>query len=322
MSKNILFVENESNLKLELDNIIIEINDEEGSHAINDLECIITDNLNTHITTRLLEKLAEYNVPLIVSNRKHIPIGTYIPLSAHSRSAKVLKKQIEFSHNNNFLWNDIIKAKICNQKKVLEILNLSKESISSLEHLSNDIREDDITNREGIAAKIYFNTLMNNTFSRGNENIILNSALDYGYSIIRSCIARTCIGYGITCSLGLHHKSEYNYFNFVDDIFEPFRPILDLYAYKLMNGELYFLPHHRKELTKIIYKKMLYNNKNMELSSVIDEYVSTIASCITTEVNNIIYPHVENTEFAKNDFTFEENTDKYEFRLIGGEDEI
>lgn len=71
----------------------------------------------------------------------------------------------------------------------------------------------DITNREAHAAKVYFNTLMGTTFSRGNEDILLNSGLDYGYAIIRSYLSRVCVGYGLNPQIGIHHKNEYNRFN-------------------------------------------------------------------------------------------------------------
>ena len=69
---------------------------------------------------------------------------------------------------------------------------------------------------------------MGTTFSRGNEDILLNSGLDYGYTIIRAYIARLCVGYGLNSQLGIHHKNEFNRFNLIDDLMEPIRPFIDL----------------------------------------------------------------------------------------------
>lgn len=325
MSKNILMIKNDSKLKLELENVLVEVNGEEGIHPVKEIECILIDNQQTSITTRLLEKLAEYNVPLIITDKKHMPCGYYYPISNHARVSKVLKKQIEFNNEKTLLWEEILKSKIENQAKCIEILFGDLKVKNEIKNMILQIKNEDISNREGHAAKIYFNRLMECSFSRGNEDIILNSALNYGYAIIRSLVAKYAISYGLNCQLGLHHKSEYNDFNLVDDLMEPFRPIVDLFCYKLMKNEEYFLYHHKQTIIKIIYNKMFYNEQNKEIGNVISEYVMQIARYITEEDKKnrkeIEFPKVENTEFAEEKYEFEEYYDDYELLLFGEKEE-
>lgn len=321
MSKNILIVESAVKLKLELDNLLIEINDEEGVHPIKDIECLIIDNGYTSLSVRLLEKLAEFNVPMIITNKKHLPCGYYFPIENHARCSKVLKKQIEFFDKNNFLWNKIVKAKIKNQAKVIKLLLKDIETFNKINELAEEVKDGDITNREGHSAKIYFNRLMNCTFSRGNDEIILNVALNYGYAIIRSLIAKYSISYGLNLQLGIHHKSEYNEFNLADDLMEPFRPIVDLYCYKLMKNQEFFKNSHRKNIVKIIYNNIEYDNKFMEIGNVINNYIMQIARLVTSESDEEIkFPDVEKTEFAIEDFEFEEIEENYELMLFGDKD--
>lgn len=190
------------------------------------------------------------------------------------------------------LWKDIIEAKLENQAEVLELLGKDSNIIEAIRDFSKEVQPDDPSNREAHGAKIYFNELMGQSFSRGNEDILLNSGLDYGYTIIRSYLARLCVAYGLNSQLGIHHRSEYNRFNLVDDMIEPIRPIVDLYIYKLLAEEDFFKGEHRKAIINMLNHKIIYNGKNMFLCNMLEEYVSTIAQFIEGKDVKIIYPKV------------------------------
>ena len=51
----------------------------------------------------------------------------------------------------------------------------------------------------------------------------VNSALNYGYAIIRSYIIKALISTGFHCALGINHHNEYNSFNLAGDLIEPWR---------------------------------------------------------------------------------------------------
>lgn len=124
--------------------------------------------------------------------------------------------------------------KIQNQSKAYLRLTSDQEGTRAIKEFSSEIINGDQSNREAHAAKVYFNLLMGTSFSRGNEDILLNSGLDYGYAVLRGYIARVCVGYGLNTQIGIHHKNEYNRFNLVDDLMEPLRPMIDIVAYESM----------------------------------------------------------------------------------------
>lgn len=313
MSKSIIMIQNEMKLKLELDNIAIYCEKEKATYPIGNLESIILDNMNSSISGRLLSKLGESNVTIIATDKKHLPIGIFIPYSKHCRSTKILQSQISFLENSKELWTNIIKTKIENQAKTIEILDLDLKIRDDLLKLRDDVKDGDITNRESFAAKIYFNELMQCSFSRGNDEIVLNGALNYAYAIVRSTIAKIGIAYGLNMQLGIHHKNEYNEFNLADDLIEPFRPIVDLYTYKLMEGEEFFSSSHRKDLVTLLYKKILYGGRNIDIEKAIDEYLCAYSTLIRGINDKIEYPLVENVEFAKSNYIFEHYIDDYIF---------
>ena len=316
MTNSIIMVEHEMKMKLELDNLVILCGEERVTYPLNKLECLVIDNMNASITGRLLAKLAEMNVSLITTDKKHLPIGIYSPYYGYSRSSKMLMAQIEFIRDCGNLWKEIVSAKIINQAKTLELLDFDSRVVDALISYSKIVESNDVSNKESFAAKVYFNELMGISFSRGNDEILINGALDYAYAVVRSMIAKIGIGCGLNMHLGLHHRNEYNDYNLADDLIEPFRPIVDLYVYKLMEGEEFFSSTHRKDIISMLYKKMQYKDINIDIGQVIEEYVKSFAKLIRDGENNIEYPNVCNVEFADVNYKFEHYVDDYVFAEV------
>lgn len=295
MAFRIVLIENEVSIKLKLNNLIIsKALEEEIWIPLSDISIIVLDNLATTITARMLSALAEEGISLVICGMKHLPCGYYGPLVKHTRAAKMIDSQINRQNGNFYelLWKDIVAAKINNQKQVLEILKMSPEIIKKLDDLAEQIEPGDPTNREAHAAKIYFNTLMGTTFSRGNEDILLNSGLDYGYAILRAYIARVSAAYGLNTLIGIHHKNEYNQFNLCDDLIEPFRPFVDLYAYSILNDKEIFTAEDRHKLINLLNHHVFYRDKNMFLCNVIDNYIEQVAGVISNTRESIVYPEI------------------------------
>lgn len=293
MAYRIVMIENEAKVSLKLNNIVIDKGDGELWIPLDDISVIVLDNLNTIMTGRIMSIIAEYNIALLISNQEHLPIGFYSSFDNHSRISKTIGFQI--GKDEQFydeLWKDIIRAKIQNQRKTLIQLDKSLDSSNRLNEYCDELMPGDSTNREAHAAKVYFNTLMGETFSRGNDDILLNSGLNYIYAVVRAFIARSCVAYGLITQLGIHHKNEYNRFNLVDDLIEPIRPIADLYAYRLLYNESYFLPEHRHNLVNFLNHKIIYCSKNMYICNMIEEYVEQYSSFIMGRRDNIVFPDV------------------------------
>lgn len=168
-----------------------------------------------------------------------------------------------------------------------------KNGFIQIEAFALELLSGDKSNREAHAAKVYFNLLMGTSFSRGNEDILLNSGLDYGYSILRSYIARVCVGYGLNTQIGIHHKSEYNRFNLVDDLMEPLRPLVDIVAYEILKDSQYFMPEHRHQLVNLLNMKIRYRNKKMYVCNMIENYVEQYASLIMGRCEDIVFPDID-----------------------------
>ena len=184
MAYKVILIENEVDIKLKLDNLVIYKSGNEIWVPMDDISVVILDNLKINITVRMLSLMAEHNIALIVCDIKHNPLGFYCSYDNHSRMSKMIGNQI--SRTRGFydeLWKIIVKSKIENQAQVLELLDKSSDTVIDMRKFKENVSDGDKSNREAHGAKIYFNTLMNTSFSRGNEDILLNSGLDYGYAI-------------------------------------------------------------------------------------------------------------------------------------------
>ncbi len=291
MGFRLVMIENDAEISLKLDNIIIRQEGKEVWIPIDDISMLVIDNRKITLTVRMMCALASHNVGVVFCNQEHLPIGFYSSYDNHSRISKEIHYQIDASDEYyDELWQAIVRAKIKNQKEVLDKLNKKQDAIEMLNRFWKEVEVGDATNREAHAAKVYFNELMGCSFSRGNEELLLNSGLDYGYAILRSYLARLCVGYGLNSQLGIHHRNEYNRFNLVDDMIEPFRPFVDYFAYRLLEREEYFKGEHRRQLINFLNHKMVYKQKKMYLCNAMEEYVSNIASEIAGKKNTLEFP--------------------------------
>lgn len=270
-------VDDGDHLKVYLDNIEIHKGENKYVIPLSDIGIIVLDGMATSITTRLLAACSTYNVVLVICDKKHIPCGMYIPFNQHSRTVKIMRKQVQWGDNTkDELWQVIIKYKIHNQSEVLYRFTRNREKFIQLQNYVGEVKLGDMSNREGHAAKIYFNTVFGNDFSRGID-CIENAMLNYGYAIIRAYITRSIVGYGYNPSLGIFHKSEYNSFCLADDFLEIFRPVVDVYVINYLldaEEEIKFLSQEvRACLVGILSLRVRFDNQYQKISTVIDKFV-------------------------------------------------
>lgn len=269
-------IDDGDHLKVYLDNIEIHKGENKYVIPLSDIGIIVLDGMATSITTRLLAACSSYNVVLVICDKKHIPCGMYMPFNQHSRTVKIIRKQVQWPEDiKDKLWQKIIEYKIYNQSKVLYRFTGNKEKFIQLQNYITEVEPGDISNREGHAAKVYFNTMFGKDFSRSYD-CIENAMLNYGYAIIRAYITRAIVSYGYNPSLGVFHKSEYNAFCLADDFLEIFRPVVDAYVVNYLlkfDEDVKFLSQEvRAYLIGILSLRVRFDNQYQKISTVIDKF--------------------------------------------------
>lgn len=193
---------------------------------IDEIAVLLIENPAVSLTGCLLEALTEKKIRVIFCDDKRNPNSELVPYYNAYDCSRKIKAQISWSCDfKGALWADIVAEKIRKQADFLEEIHRFEESQLLRSYLPQ-IAPHDITNREGHAAKVYFNALFGMDFTRSEENII-NAALNYGYSIILSAFNREIAAQGYLTQLGIFHDNMFNYFNLSCDLMEPFRVLVD-----------------------------------------------------------------------------------------------
>lgn len=212
---------------------------------LEDIWVVILDTHQAVITAAAMSAVVDAGIGVMTCGPDHMPNGLLLPIGAHSRHADIVEDQLTMSKPlQKRLWQRIVRAKIKNQATVLNLLGYDDSQLTAM---VREVRSDDSTNRESVAAAAYFRALLP---CGGRRNSAYTSSLDYGYAVLRAGIGREAVGGGWLVSRGIHHSSVYNAFNLVDDLIEPYRPIVDLLA--LSNGlEGELQPSHKALLASV-----------------------------------------------------------------------
>lgn len=269
-------IENGQNLSLFLDNLVIMSDDNKITIPLNDIDVLLINNFKIKITIQLINALTENNIVTIICNNNYLPQSIIVPVIGNWNTLKVLDSQLNWNHiYKSKLWKSIIKQKILNQSEFLKKIVLNKDAADKLLELSNELKDYDITNREGHASKIYWHSLFGINFKRFNDDY-WNSLLNYGYTILRGYMTRSIIKKGLDPRIAIFHKSYHNYFSLASDLMEPFRVLIDYEVYKIYeNGEIDFY-NHKTELIKCFNKKILVNGRKQFVNNAIDLFVDSV----------------------------------------------
>jgi CRISPR-associated protein Cas1 len=272
-----IFVENSAYISTKLEQLLIKT-DEEHSFPIEDINAVLLESRQITITTAAMSKLAQYGTVMLVCDEKHMPCGVFHSISQHSRERKWLMLQIsQDKPKQKRLWQQIVKAKILNQAECLNLCGIDGEI--RLKTIAKEVLSGDTGNAEGIAAGYYFKRLFGTDFTR-NEDCLRNSALNYGYAILRGIIARTLAVYGYSPALGIHHHNELNAFNLADDLIEPLRPLVDLYvAENIPKGVGELIPNIKRGLFGLLNVKVELGNEKHSVSYAVDRMVQSLGRC-------------------------------------------
>ncbi len=194
--------------------------------AFDNISAIITKAHGITFSQNLLVKLANHNIPLVISDQSFMPISCLTPISAHHQSSLITSLQASCGNTlNNQLWKKIVSRKLKHQVAVLKLKDKDSQKISAL---IARITSGDRHNIEAQAAKIYWRQILGDRFRRKRFGKTPNDLLNYGYIILRSALARHVVAAGLHPSLGIHHRHQRNSFCLVDDLIEPYRTITDL----------------------------------------------------------------------------------------------
>ncbi len=229
--------------------------EEIGRVPLDDICALIANAHGITYSNNLLVALAERCVPFVLCGANHNAVGMIWPVDGNFQQAKRFDSQISASKPvHKRLWAEVVRSKLQQQASVLEALGLPTAPISAL---IKKVRSGDSSNIEAQAARRYWTLLFGKEFRRDRDADGINVLLNYGYTIYRAATARAVIAAGLHPTLGIHHSNEGNPMRLVDDLMEPFRPLIDLLVWHLnKNNELELSADNKRVLVRSLYEDM------------------------------------------------------------------
>lgn len=258
-----------------------------------DITVIILNHFEIMISKNVFEEISKNKISLIFTDSKQQPTGIFLPFVGNVLQTNIIEKQSKMKQTlKGNLWKTIIKAKITNQNLVLEYNGIN--SLRFKKYISK-VKYNDSSGIEAQSAKFYFSLLFGENFKReqqGTEDT-LNIYLNYGYSIIRSMVARSIVATGLNPSIGIWHHNQYDPMPLASDLMEPLRPFIDYMIIKYIKDKnlsnLKFNKDFKEYIARIINQTTLIQDKAQILDNAIPIYISSIKNIIIEKEKPFIH---------------------------------
>ncbi|KRO18026.1 CRISPR-associated protein Cas1 [Lacticaseibacillus saniviri JCM 17471 = DSM 24301] len=260
--------------------LVVQTNEDTLRIPIDDIQVLLIGTTQVMISAAAIAALAEGEAKVIFCGRDGQPITETVNEYSSRQSLQTIQKQNNWNQNRiEIMWTSIVSEKITNQIQVLNHLGLDG---SNLGQELDALELNDITNREAVVARRYFQQLFGPNFSRDDFDP-RNDALNYGYSILLSAINREIVANGYLTALGIHHYNQNNLFNLGSDLMEPFRPIVDQFVYTYKFSEL--TPDVKFGLVDLLNLEMTINGRQAILRNAVAEHVNRCLRYLSGELD-------------------------------------
>ena len=263
-----IVIENSAKLSLKNNSLVIQ-QAESITIPLEDIDSLVLDGEGIVLSKNLLVELSKFKINTIICDDKHLPSTTILAYSQASRGTKTARAQLDLpASTRKQLWRKIIMQKIQNQADVLACFNLQN---SDLLELSKTVRSGDVSNNEDATRR---------------KPTWYNAALNYGYAIVRSNIARSVAARGLISMIGLNHHSELNQYNLVDDLIEPFRAVVDQHILAdiailhSIDTDDFLTRTDRHAIIDILNKNVIIKNKKFSVKAAVDIVVDSFVTAI------------------------------------------
>lgn len=285
-------IANTAKLDYKMSYLVVRSGDEIHRIHISEISVLVIESTAVSLTAYLLCELANNKIDVIFCDHKRMPNGYYLPVYGSHDTSQKIARQVKWTDGvKAMIWRDVIRRKILGQASVLQTSGLY-EAADKLMGYIPQIEDNDETNREGHAAKVYFNALFGKAFSRTDAEEVINAELNYGYAILLSDVCREIVCNGYITQIGIHHINQFNEYNLASDLMEPFRPFVDQYVIGFGHKE--FSTEEKHKMAKLLDLPVRIDGKVQYLQNAVTIYVKSITDALCEGVGTFIkFPDYE-----------------------------
>ena len=262
-----------------------------GRIPIEDIGVLILDSTRTTYTHSAIAEPLAAGAVIIPCGRDHLPAGLFLPQTNTLQTQRLLSQARAPLPLLKALWKQVVQSKIANQAAVIPPENPAR---GLLKRLISEVRSGDPGNVEAQAAKAYWQALFPDVeFRRSREGLPPNNLLNYGYMVIRACVARAICAAGLHPSLGLHHCNRSNAFCLADDLVEPLRPLVDAAVVRLWGrGQSELDRDTKTELLSLLTAEIEVAGIKGPLMVALERMTASLVRCYAGEQKQLELPRL------------------------------
>lgn len=285
--------ERPAHLSVQTGNLVIRVPEiGESRMPVGDIAVVVVSHPQATFTHAALSELAAHGASLVVCDRTRLPTAMLLPLQANYVQVERFSRQVAASQpRRKRLWQQIVRNKLQSQAA---LLTERHGSDAGLLELAGKVRSGDPQNMEAQAARRYWASLFGDQeFRRNREAEDVNVLLNYGYTVLRACVARAVCAAGLHPSIGLHHHNRYSQFTLADDLMEPFRVIIDRAAARLQDqlGPALALDRQSKtELIGAVSARYVLGGERRTLFDIVSRSASSLVDVFAGERDRLVLP--------------------------------
>ncbi len=188
------------------------------------------------VTHAALDALMQAGACVVTCSAAMQPSGMLLPVQGNVLAPQRLRMQLDAKLPlKKQLWTRVVVAKILQQAAIVERECYGwagqAVAVAKLKALGSKVRSGDPENIEAQAARVHWEALreahFGAAFRRDPDGAPPNNLLNYGYAVLRACMARALVGAGFAAAVGIHHGNRENAFALADDMLEPYRAFVD-----------------------------------------------------------------------------------------------
>lgn len=285
MSFRTVVISKRGKLDLKMNYLVVRHESEVRRIFLDEINTVIIENPACSVTACLLGELSKRKIKVIFCDEKHSPSSELVPCHGHFESSGKLREQIGWDPEIcRQIWTDIVGQKIKNQADFLSDKGQT-DAAALLRTYVNQLQSGDTTNREGHAAKVYFGVIFGKDFRRGDGGAV-DTALNYGYSIILSAFNREVVASGYFTQLGFAHHNNFNHFNLSCDLMEPFRIFIDRHVDNCHFRQ--FTTNEKHQVLEIFNLPFLIDSTVRRLDDCIRLYTGSVFKAIASKNTALI----------------------------------
>lgn len=275
MSWRVVVISYQAKLDYKLDYLVVRQESTTRIH-LSEISTLIIETTAVSLTAALMCEMMKRKIKVIFCDERRNPNSELIPYyGSHDTSIKIRKQMSWTEDIKQNIWTQIVTEKIRQQQCFLE--ELGKPAGQLLKQYIREINYGDSTNREGHAAKVFFNAVFGMTFTRTADDPI-NSALNYGYGIILSAFNREIVANGYITQIGIFHDNMFNPFNLGSDLMEPFRILVDRKVYEM--EPLKFDREEKLALINLLNQEVFIEGKRNYINNAIKIYCKSVLDAL------------------------------------------